>query len=99
MGMIHTVNVAVPESHLTGDRSCLVLQRQIGMRSTAHHRIVVLSDSAERIAAAMEEVSPVVVDEIRTTVPKGKEEVFSKADSREIEAVMKKLHDPCGMNR
>lgn len=94
-----TMNVALPEVHLADYRTSLVLQKKIGVRYTAHHRIVVLSDSAERVTMAVEEISPVVVDEIRRTVPRGKEVVFFKADPREIEAALKKLYDPFGMNR
>jgi hypothetical protein len=75
------------------------LQRMIGLWYALKHGIVVLSESADRIELAVEETSPVIMDEVRKMMPRGKEVVFFRADHHEIEEVMKKLYDPFGIFR
>lgn len=75
------------------------LQRRIGVRYALQHRIVVLSESEDRIELAMEETSPVILDEVKRMMPDGKEVLFFRADHHEIEEVMKKLYNPVGISR
>jgi hypothetical protein len=93
------VTSSVPEINLAGHKPSLILQKRIGVKYALQHRIIVLSESAERIEMVIEGTSPVIMDEIRKMIPRGKEAVFFRADPREIEAAITKLYDPYGLSR
>jgi hypothetical protein len=96
---METMNSTIPKTTLANHRPCPLLQRRIGMRYALLHRIVVLGETMDRIELAIEEASPVMMDEIRKMMPRGKAVVFYRVDPHEIEAAMKKLYDPFGLSR
>lgn len=75
------------------------LQRLIGLKYAVQHRIVVLSETSDRVELAMEDTSLVMMDEIRKAMPLKKEVVFYKADQGELETAMKRLYDPFSLSR
>jgi len=89
----------IPEITFRNRMPSIHLQRLIGLRYAVQHRIVVLSETSDRIELAMGETSPVVMDEIRKAMPQKKEVVFFKADPGELERTMKRLYDPFSLSR
>jgi hypothetical protein len=87
------------EITLRNHRPSIHLQRLIGLRYAVQHRIVVLSETSDRMELAVGEASPVMMDEIRKALPPKKEIVFFKADPGDLERTMKRLYDPFSLSR
>ena len=89
----------IPEIKFRNRMPSIHLQRLIGLRYAVQHRIVVLSETSDRIEMAMGDTSLVMMDEIRKAMPQKKEVVFFKADPGELEAAMKRLYEPFSLSR
>jgi len=89
----------IPEIKFRNRMPSIHLQRLIGLRYAVQHRIVVLSETSDRIEMAIGDTSLGMMDEIRKAMPQKKAVVFFKADPGELETAMKRLYDPFSLSR
>jgi hypothetical protein len=89
----------IPEITFRNRMPSIHLQRLIGLRYAVQHRVVILSETSDRIELATRDTSLAMMDEIRKAIPQKKEVVFFKADPGELETAMKRLYEPFTLSR
>jgi type IV pilus assembly protein PilB len=74
-------------------------QKLVGEKYAQQHKIVVLDHTVKIIKLVLAEPSSFLMDEIRRTIPPGKQVEFYLANPHEVEACLKKGIDPYSLTR
>lgn len=74
------------------------LQKSLGEKYAANHKIVVLENSAERIKLALAEPTRYIMDELKRIIPSKKKIEFYLASPDEVNLFFKKTYNPFSLN-